>query len=202
MADRTDKHTGGHTVQPQRTVGQYRAIDLSLFALMLIIFETVLIRAAAGWFPDEPWTVSVTAAITALVMVRWGPWAVIHAVIGGIVFCTVNRGQAQQFLIYCVGNTASLTVLPLFRKIGWQKLREDFLLKLLCSVLTVLAMQAGRAVPALMLGVSPAGVWRMAAMDSITCLFTAVIVWITSRLDGMLEDQAHYLKRLSHEPEP
>jgi hypothetical protein len=174
-------------------------IDLSLFALILIIFEMVLIKASTGWFPNEPWTVSVTAAITAIVMVRWGPWAVIHAVAGGIVFCAVNRGQAQQFLIYCIGNTAALAVLPLVRKVGWEKLRESFLLKLLWSILTVLAMQAGRVLTAMILGASPASAAGFITTDVVTYIFTAAILWIMSRLDGMLEDQRHYLARV-HDP--
>ena len=119
-------------MQPRRTVSQYRAIDLSLFALMLIIFETILLKASVRWFPNEPWTVSATAAVTAIVMVRWGPWAAIHAVIGGIVLCTVTRGQWQQYLIYCAGNLAALGVLPLVKRMGWEALRKDILKNLLC----------------------------------------------------------------------
>ena len=37
---------GGNAVQTRRTADQYRAIDLSLFALMLMVFETVIVRAA------------------------------------------------------------------------------------------------------------------------------------------------------------
>ena len=184
-------------MQPQRTVEQYRVIDLSLFALMLIIFETVLIKASTGWFPNEPWTVSATAAITAVVMVRWGLPAVLHAVIGGIVFCVVNRAQGQQYLIYCLGNAAVLAVYPLVKKLGWRKLREDFLLKLLYSVLTVLSMQAGRAAVAMILGASPASAAGFITTDAVTYIFTAVILWIMSRLDGMMEDQKHYLKRIN-----
>ena len=170
-------------MQPQRTVSQYRAIDLSLFALILIATETLLLRAAVHWFPKEPWTVSVTAAVTAIVMVRWGPWAAIHAVIGGIVICTVNHGQWQQYLIYCAGNLAGLGVLPL---------------KILAyGFLTVLLTQAGRAVIAMILGTAPAAAAGFITTDVITYIFTITIVWIASRLDGILEDQRHYLQRIN-----
>ncbi len=65
----------------------------------------------------------------------------------------------------------------------------------------VLSMQVGRAVMALILGESPEGIWRMTALDSITYIFTLTIVWIASRLDGILEAQMHYLKRLNNETE-
>ena len=74
-------------------------------------------------------------------------------------------------------------------------------MNLLFGLLTVLAMQLGRAVVALVLGAGPEGTWRMITTDSITYIFTLTIVWIASRPDGLLEDQIHYLKRLSHEPE-
>lgn len=195
--DKYANHTGGTAVQSQRTVEQYRAIDLSLFALMLIVFETVLVRAATRWFPGEPWSVSVTAAVTAVVMVRWGPWAVIHAVIGGIVFCLVSRGLWQQFIIYCAGNTAVLAVLPLVKKAGWKALRENILLNLLYGFLSLLAMQAGRALVALVLGTSPAAAAGFVTTDVVTYIFTLLIVWIASRLDGVLEDQRHYLARIN-----
>ena len=184
-------------MQPQRTVSQYRAIDLSLFALMLIIFETLLLRASVHWFPKEPWTVSVTAAVTAIVMVRWGPWAAVHAVIGGIVFCTVNGGQWEQYLIYCAGNLAALGALPLVKKWGWGGLKKDFLKTLAYGVVTLLLMQAGRAAISMILGTAPAAAAGFITTDVITYIFTVTIVWIASRLDGILEDQKHYLQRIN-----
>ena len=83
-------------MHPHRTVSQYRAIDLSLFAIILIVFETLLVRASTVWFPHEMWTVSLTAAVTGIVMVRWGPWCAIHAVIGGIVTTLVSRGTGHE----------------------------------------------------------------------------------------------------------
>ena len=181
----------------QRTVSQYRAIDLSLFAIILIVFETLLLRASTHWFPKEPWTVSLSAVVTAIVMVRWGPWAAIHAVIGGIVFCTVNHGQWQQYLIYCIGNLAALGVLPLLKKWGWETLQKDFLKNLLYGFLTLLLMQAGRAVTAMILGTAPAAAAGFITTDVINYIFTLTIIWIVSRLDGILEDQKHYLKRIN-----
>lgn len=184
-------------MQGHRTLKQYRAIDLSLFAIILIVFESILIRASREWFPAEPWTVSATAAVTAVVMVRWGPWAALHAVLGGIVLCVASRGGWQQYLIYCIGNTAALGVLPLVKKWGWENLRKDSLKVLLYGALTLLLMQAGRAAAALVLGTAPERLLLFITTDSVTYIFTLVILWITSRLDGMLEDQRHYLIRIS-----
>ena len=184
-------------MQGKRTLTQYRAIDCSLFALMLMVFETVILRAATVWFPKEAWTVSVVPAITAMVMVRLGPWCLIHAALGGIVTVLALKGSGIQFLIYSIGNLAVLAVWPLQKKRGWEALHGNVLMNILFAILTVLAMQAGRALAALATGTRPEGVLLYFTADSITYIFTMVILWITSRLDGILEDQAHYLERIN-----
>lgn len=188
-------------VQGQMTTEKYRAIDLSLFALILMVFETVIVRAATQWFPKEAWTVSAVAAITAIVMVRWGPWAGIHAVLGGIVFVLTSRGGLNQYVIYGVGNLAGLAVLPLLKKWGWRKLKENVLVNFLYGALVLLGMQVGRGLISLLFGASPAVALGFITTDVISYIFTLVILWIVARLDGMLEDQRHYLKRLSEQRE-
>ncbi len=180
------------------TVPQYRATDLSLFALILIVFETVVVKAT-GWFPMEAWTVSCVAAVTAVVMVRWGAWGAIYAVIGGIVFCLVSRGEAKQYLIYCVGNLGGLAGLLVLKKTGWEKLHRDFLALLLYGVTVLLGMQAGRALVSLPFTASPEAALGFITTDAISYIFTLVILWITTRLDGILEDQHHYLARIHEE---
>ena len=188
---------GGNTVQIRRTADQYRAIDLSLFALILMAFETVIVRAATGWFPAEAWMVSVVPAVTAIVMVRWGPWCAIHAVLGGVVSVLAMKGTGTQFLIYGIGNLGALAVLPLLRRWGWEALHRNVLMNFLFGILTVLAMQAGRAVIGLAAGVAAEGLLLFVTTDSITYIFTLVILWIAARLDGILEDQKHYLARIN-----
>ena len=188
-------------MQPRRTIGQYRAIDLSLFALILIVFETIIVRASTRWFPQEAWTVSVVAAVTAIVMVRWGSWAGIHAVIGGIVFVLASHGTGSQYVIYGIGNLAGLAVLPLLKKWGWQKLHSNMLLNFLYGLLTLLFMQAGRGLLSLAFGASLSAAMGFVTTDAVSCIFTLVILWITTRLDGMLEDQRHYLERLNEQQE-
>lgn len=188
-------------MQSQRTIQQYRLIDLSIFAVLLAVFETVIARAGVSWFAKEAWMVSAVPAVTAIVMVRWGPWCAVHAALGGVVTVIAKGGGWPEVLIYAAGNLAALAVLPLLKKAGWRKLHDNFLFCLLFGVLVTLGMQLGRAVLALAFGAGFDSVWRMTAADSVTYIFSVAIVWIASRLDGILEDQAHYLRRLSHEPE-
>ena len=184
-------------MQGHMTVSRYRAVDLSLFAVILIVFETILVRAANEWFPKEPWTVSAVAAVTAVVMVRWGPWCAVHAVIGGIVTVLVSRGTGLQFLVYAAGNLAALAVLAAGKNVGLGETEENSLLNFLFSALVLLAMQTGRMLTALILGTKAEELLLFITSDAVSYIFTLAIVWITSRLDGMLEDQEHYLRRIN-----
>ena len=186
----------------QRTVGRYRAIDLTLFAVMLAVFEWIVVTAATRWFPNEPYTVSVVPAVTAIVMFRWGPWAAIHAVLGGLALCRASGATGAQYVIYGAGNLLSLLSLLLIKGLGGrEKTRDDVLKTLLYGLATVLLMQLGRALVSLFFGTAPAQAVAFFTTDVISDLFTLVIVWIARRLDGMLENQYHYLVRVQREQE-
>ena len=47
------------------------------------------------------------------------------------------------------------------------------------------------------MGTKPEELLLFITSDSVSYIFTLVIVWIVSRLDGMLEDQEHYLRRIN-----
>ena len=183
----------------QRSLGEYRAIDLGCFALMLAAFEPVLHYAATKLFPAEPYTVSLVAAITAIVMMRWGFWAAIHAVFGGVLVCFLSGARWDQYLIYGLGNLLSLAALLLLKAWGKEETRQDALQSIGFGLMTALLMQLGRGIVALVLGND----WRVClgffTTGAITDLFTVVIVWISRRLDGIFEDQIHYLRRIQKE---
>lgn len=190
---------GGGPMARQRSLGEYRAIDLGCFVLMLAVFEPVLHFAATKLFPAEPYTVSAVAALTAIVMMRWGPWAAIHAVLGGILACLLAGARWDQYLIYGLGNLLSLVALLLLKAWGKEETRKDALQSIGFGLMTALLMQLGRGLLALVLGND----WRVClgffTTGVITDLFTAVVVWVARRLDGIFEDQIHYLMRIQKE---
>ena len=57
------------------TFRQYRQMDLTVFGAMLVVAEALIVLAATRWFPAEAYTVSIVAAVTSIVLMRWGPWA-------------------------------------------------------------------------------------------------------------------------------
>ena len=185
----------------QRTIQGYRAIDLTIFAVMLLVFEALAVTAATRMFPQEPYTVSVAPAIVAIVLMRWGPWAAVHALLGGLVYCRCLGAAPQQYAVYCLGNLFSLGALLLIRWQGSEAIRQDTFKTLLFALCTVLLMQLGRGCVSLLFGGNADSFLLFFTSDVITLLFTLVVLWIARRLDGVFEDQKHYLLRLQKERE-
>ncbi len=183
-------------MRKQLSLSEYRSIDLTLFAVILCVSELLIVTAARFWYADQLYTVSVVAAVVAIVLMRWGPWAGIHAVLGGLVFCFASHGSAQQYLIYCAGNLFALLALLPLRALGGERIRQDSFLSVCFGLLTLLLMQLGRALLALLLGNAFSACLGFFTTDALSLLFTGVILWIARRLDGIFENQKHYLLRV------
>ena len=185
----------------QITFRQYRAMDLFIFTILLCVCETLITLGATQWFPQEPWTLSLTPAITAIVMVRWGGFAAIPAFLGAVVFCFASGASLPQYAIYCVGNLAALALTQFLYRFGWKRLHDQVLLAIFHGLLTALLMQLGRALMALLLGTPLALCGGFFTTDVLSTLFAALIVWMARNLNGMLEEQKHYLRRIAEEME-
>ena len=183
-------------MMPRFSFRQYRTIDLCMFAVILCVSECLIVNAATFWFPEQLYTVSVVGAVTAIVLMRWGPWAGIHAVLGGLVFCLASRGSGRQYLIYCAGNLFSLFMLLPLRSLGGERIRLDGILSVGFGLLTLLLMQLGRALTALLLGAELNACLGFFTTDALSLLFTGLILWVARRLDGIFENQRHYLLRI------
>ncbi len=186
----------------QLTFQEYRTIDLCLFGLMLLIFEFIIVRVAVGGiFRDQAFIVSLAAAITSIVYMRWGWWGGIHAALAGFLFCLYYGGRVDQYLIYIAGNLLSLLAVPVLKKVGPEKVRQGPFSSLLFPLAVILLMQGGRAAAALALGHAPGEEVGFFTTDALSIVFTLVIVWIARRLDGIYEEQKHYLLRIQEEKE-
>ena len=175
------------------------------------------------WFPDLPqWIaaliclVAITALnlinvrlygetefwmalikITAIVLMRWGPYAAINAVLGGFVFVLASHGSLGQIVIYCIGNLFSMFLLIPRRLLGPERIRKDGVLSVCFGLSTLLMMQAGRAITALCMGNEFSTCLGFFMTDGLSLLFSGVVVWIARRLDGIFEDQKHYILRVN-----
>lgn len=180
--------------------GQYRAIDLGILALILVVAETITAKAANVWFPEQLFTLSPTIAVTCIVMMRWGGFAAIHAVLGGLTFCIASGGaSAGQFVIYCVGNILMLLPLILIKTLGKQKIMNSVPITICYTVLAFLGAQVGRGLVSLFFNGAADSIIMFIATDLITLLFSVVVTLIARKVDGLFEDQKAYLIRTEAE---
>ena len=185
----------------QISLAQYRAIDLTILAAVLGVTQALTLTAAKLWFPDQLYIVSPVAAVVTLVMMRWGIWAAIHAVFGGIVFTVASGGSLEHCLIYCIGNLLSLPAFLLFKFYGKEKIRQSAFLSLIAALLVQILMLLGRAAVAAVLGHSLEACLGFITTDFLSVLFTLVVIWVARKADGLFEDQKHYLLRVQRERE-
>lgn len=183
----------------QISYSQYRQIDLIIMTAVLAISQFFINVASSFWFPEQLYVVSPVAAVVALVMMRWSGYAAIHAVFGGLFFTALSGGTWQHFFIYGAGNLLSMLALVMFKVFDKERIRQDALLALAFGLITQLLMQLGRAAVAAILGFSAAACLGFITTDLLSALFTLFIIWIVRRIEGLFEDQKHYLLRIQSE---
>lgn len=185
----------------QMSFRQYRTADLVFFSLILIVTQALITRAATGWFADQLYVISPVAAVTAIVMLRWSWYAAIPAVLGGVVISLLSGGGPVHIVIYCIGNLLSLAALPAVLKAGKQTVRDSVKWSLCLAAGIQILMLAGRMVIALLMRQGLEASWGFFTTDTLSIVFTMVVIWIARRVDGLFEDQKHYLRRVQHEGE-
>ena len=183
------------------TFRQYRTMDLLFWTILLCLCEALIVLGSRLWFPFEAYTLSIIPAVSSILMVLWGAFSALPAFAGSFAFCVLSGASPVQYLIYCLGSMAVLALLPIIKKTGWKRLREDVLLCMLYGFAVGVLMQAGRFILALVLGTAPSAAVAFFTTDALSVFFSVLLVWIARRLDGILEDQQHYLTRIRKETE-
>ncbi len=186
-------------MKQQISFQQYRTIDLAILAGFMAVSQLLIQFAVSVWFPGQLYVVSPVAIMVALVMMRWGVWSAIHAVLGGVLFAVLAGGSLQHILIYGVGNCLSLAALVMFKLFDKERLRQSAFLTIVFALSVQLLMQLGRAGVALAMGNPAAVCIGFITTDSLSDLFTVLVIWAVRRIEGLFEDQKHYLLRLERE---
>lgn len=184
----------------QISLAEYRSVDLAILTGLMLLSQAVIQWAVSYWYADVTgYIVSPVAAVVALVMMRWNLWAVIPAAAGGIMLSLLSGGSLEQTLIYSVGNLISALALVYLKLVGKERVRANAVLSLLFALLVQLLMQLGRAAVAALMGHSWHACIDFITTDAMSILFTLVIIWIVRRVEGLFEDQIHYLLRVQQE---
>ena len=183
----------------QITFKEYRMIDLIIFAVFMIVFESIATYASGKWFWAQAVNISVTLLLTCIVMMRWSGWAAIHAVVGGLVYCFCIGATTEQYVVYAVGNLFGLIALLLIKYPGKEKIRGSRLQLGILATVTYLGMAAGKTLVSLIFGGTIEDFIIYITTDIISLLFATVVLILVRKTDGMIEDQKAYLFRVERE---
>lgn len=183
---------------------QYRLTDSVIFALILAAFDLIAYGALSMFGASAYFTFTMTLPITLLVMMRWGWQSVFYAVADGLILSFLyNRTVWQSYLSYAAGGAALMLILIPFKLIGKQRIRDKWYLTaaavlagwfVMNTTVTVIQTVCGADflnVASYNFGVGLTGLMSLAA--------GLVVILVMRRLDGMFEDQKHYLIRLDKE---
>ena len=181
------------------TFNQYRTIDLCIFSVVTVVFECIATFASAKWFAAQPVALSITLALILITMHRWGAYAAIVAVLGGVAFCLASGASLEHYLIYAVGNVFALSSLAYFKLFGKEEIKHSFLKTLLFSTTSYLSVVLGRWLVSLMFGSGIRDLLGFLLSDLITLLFAVVILYSCRGVDGLVEDQKQYVIRVNEE---
>lgn len=184
---------------------QYKFNDLFLFAVILIAFD-LIVHFATIWLADDAaiYAFALTVPMVLLIMMRWGWQAVFFAVGDAILLTVLNNPTVwESYLSYILGNSTILLLLIPMRYIGKQKIAEKWPLTVLFVILGWLISNFSYTIIQWICGVD--FVWALKSnftfnMTGLLALAMGIVIMLIMRkLDGLFEDQIHYLKRLDDE---
>lgn len=186
-------------MKQQLTFKEYRNLDLIIFVVLTIVFEAIATYASGKWFALQAINISVSLLLICIVMMRWGGYAAIHAVVGGLVYCFAAGGTPEQYVIYGIGNLFALVSLVLIKIWSKEKIRNSIVRLILFAIVAYLGMAAGRCIMSLFFGGGTGTLLVYITTDIISLLFAVIVLILLRKSDGMIEDQKAYLLRLDKE---
>lgn len=186
-------------MKQQITFKQYKAIDITLLSVLLFIFEALATYATINWFSLQAVAISLTPLMLILMMMRWGWFSAIAAVVGGLAYCVAGGANPKQYLIYCAGNLFGVLAVLIVNKWGREKVRAEWIKLSVVVVSTYLFMCIGRWLVSLIFEPTFQTLLPFITTDVISLVVAIVGVFSLRKSDGMLEDQKSYLLRLDRE---
>lgn len=188
------------------SVKQYRATDLFIFALILIIFDLLVHYTPMLFSGEAIFSFCLTVPITLLIMIRWG-WCSVFFAVGDAVLLTVinNPSMWQSYLCYGVGNASLMLLLLATKFIGKKRITSKWYFTALFFICGWVVQNMTISVMNAICGfsfVSCLGLnFGFGITGALSLAMGLVITMVMRRLDGMYEDQIEYLKRIKGERE-
>ncbi len=184
---------------------QYKYTDLFFFALVLGLSEVLVFCAYRFWFKNtiDKYYVNFMLAVALTVIMRWGWVGGVYAVLDGVVVCAMQGGGWQSYLSYATGGACILSVLILTGVFGKEKIRGKWYFSLLYIFVGWVSVNLGITCMSAAFGenfLSALGaVFGFGVYGALSFALAVAVIMVLRRLNGMFEDQKHYLIRQDEE---
>ena len=146
---------------------------------------------------------SLMVPIALLVIMRWGWCGIFYALGDGLLLCLLNLGNENfnpaLFGVYIIGNAFIAVTLLLTKFIGKERIASKWYLSALFVSVGWLAVFFGRACVGACFGLGFVTIMQSQLWDLLSLAVGLALILLLRRLDGMFEDQKHYLLRLDKE---
>ena len=184
---------------------QYKYTDLFLLALVLGISELLIFCAFKFWFKStiDKYYMNFMLVIALTAIMRWGWIGGIYAVADGVVLCAMQGGSWQAYLSYIIGTACIESVLLLTKFVGKERIRGKWYLTLAYILAGWVSVNFGISCMSAIFGEnflsSLAVSFGFGVYGALPLAAAIAVIMILRRLDGMFEDQKHYLLRQDRE---
>ena len=175
-----------------------------MFALILCVSELIIFFASKYWFKSSAdYYVSFLLPIVLIVMMRWGWVSVVYAALGGVLACALGGGSWQSYISYIIGTACIASVLLLTKFVGKEKIRGKWYLTLAYILAGWVSVNLGIACAGAafgdnflrLLGLN----FGLGVYGALSLAAAVAVIMLLRRLEGMFEDQKHYLIRKDKE---
>ena len=184
------------------TFKQYRTLDLTIFTVLYAIIETLIVIGSNKWFSHQFYTLSLSVTVVAIVMVRWGVYALIPALVGAVCYLLANLGVGNQVnyqtvIIYLGSSLSMLLGLFYIKLVKKERLadRKSLACYGLAIVLYLLTI-VFRTLISMCFGYGFSIIVNYNFAECLTLLFALVAIFIARRQEGLFIDQKTYLLEL------
>ena len=184
---------------------QYKYTDLFFFALVLGLSELLVFCSFKFWFANtvDKYFINFMLAISLTVIMRWGWVGGLYAVVDGVVLCAIQGGSWQSYLSYIIGTACIFLVLLLTKFVGKEKIRGKWYLTLAYILVGWVSVNFGITCMSAILGENflsaLATSFGFGVYGALPLAAAIAVIMILRRLNGMFEDQKHYLIRQDEE---
>lgn len=184
---------------------QYKYTDLFFFALVLGLSELLVFCAYKYWFADayDKYYVNFMLTIALTVIMRWGWVGGIYAAVDGVVLCAMQGGNWQSYLSYIIGNACILSVLLLTKFLGKEKIRGTWYFTLIYILVGWVSVNFGITCAGAVFGGNfvalLGGNFGLGVYGALSLAAAVAVIMILRKIDGMFEDQKHFLIRQDKE---